>query len=58
MEGYYSDSVTGELIWEVTQAATGQKAKDVSGIKLDDLKAVIDKWVMQAVKNARNKFKN
>lgn len=27
VEGYYSDSVTGELIWEVTKAATGKKTR-------------------------------
>jgi hypothetical protein len=58
MEGYYSDSVTGELIWELTQAATGKKAKDEVSIKLDDTKDVIDKWAMQAAKNTKNKFKN
>jgi hypothetical protein len=58
MEGYYSDSVTGELIWEITQAATGKKASDQASIKLDDLKDVIDRWAKQAAKNTKNKIES
>ena len=56
MESYYSDSVTGQTLGEVIQAATG---KSVSGdqIDLDNLKAAVDKWAKKAAEGftkARN----
>ena len=56
MESSYSDSVTGQTLGEVIQAATG---KSVSGdqIDLDNLKAAVDKWARKAAEaftKARN----
>ena len=47
MESYYADSVTGQTIGEVMQAATG---KSVSGdqITLDNIKGAVDKWAEKA----------
>jgi len=47
MESYYTDSVTGQTLAEVMQAATGES---VSGdqITLDNLKGVVDKWAKKA----------
>lgn len=47
MESYYTDSVTGQTLGEVIQAATG---KSVSGkeITIDNLKAALDKWAKKA----------
>jgi len=47
MESYYSDSVTGQTLGEVIQAATGES---VSGdqITLDNLKGAVDKWAKKA----------
>ena len=59
MESYYSDSVTGQTLGEVIQAATGES---VSGdqISLDNLKGAVDKWAMKAAEGftkARNNQK-
>lgn len=56
MESSYSDSVTGQTLGEVLQAATGES---VSGdqIALDNLKAAVDKWAKKAAEGftkARN----
>ena len=56
MESYYSDSVTGQTLGEVLQAATGES---VSGdqISLDNLKDAVDKWAKKAAEGfakARN----
>ena len=56
MESYYSDSVTGQTLGEVIQAAMGES---VSGDKLtlDNTKGVLDKWAMKAAEGftkARN----
>ena len=56
MESYYTDSVTGQTLAEVMQAATG---KSVSGdqITLDNLKGAVDKWAKKAAEGftkARN----
>jgi hypothetical protein len=56
MESYYTDSVTGQTLAEVIQAATG---KSVSGdqITLDNLKGAVDKWAKKAAEGftkARN----
>ena len=56
MESYYADSVTGQTIGEVTQAATGES---VSGdeINLDNVKGALDKWAKKAAEGttkARN----
>lgn len=47
MESYYTDSVTGQTLGEVTQAATGEA---VSGneITVDNLKGALDKWAKKA----------
>ena len=47
MESYYSDSLTGEVIGEVLQGATGDS---VSGdaISLDNVKGVLDEWAQKA----------
>jgi len=47
MESYYSDSVTGQVLAEVMQAATGDS---VSGdqITIDNLKEAMDKWAEKA----------
>ena len=59
MESSYSDSVTGQTLGEIIQAATG---KSVSGdqITLDNLKDAVDKWAMKAAEGftkARNNQK-
>ena len=59
MESYYSDSVTGQTLGEVIQAATGES---VSGdqLSLDNLKDAVDKWAMKAAEGftkARNNQK-
>jgi hypothetical protein len=56
MESYYADSVTGQTLAEVMQAATGES---VSGdqITLDNLKGAVDKWANKAAEGftkARN----
>ena len=56
MESYYTDSVTGQTLAEVMQAATG---KSVSGdqITIDNLKGAVDKWAKKAAEGftkARN----
>jgi hypothetical protein len=56
MESYYSDSVTGQTLAEVMQAATGEA---VSGdqITVDNLKGAVDKWAKKAAEGftkARN----
>ena len=56
MESSYSDSVTGQTLGEIIQAATGES---VSGdqITLDTLKGVVDKWARKAAEGftkARN----
>lgn len=56
MESYYTDSVTGQTLAEVMQAATGES---VSGdkITLDNLKGAVDKWANKAAEGftkARN----
>ena len=56
MESYYSDSVTGQTLGEVLQAATGES---VSGdqITLDNLNDAVDKWAKKAAEGftkARN----
>ena len=56
MESSYSDSVTGQTLGEIIQAATGES---VSGdqIALDNLKAAVDKWAKKAAEGftkARN----
>ncbi len=47
MESIYTDSVTGEVLAEVLQRATG---KSVSGenLTLENIKEVLDKWARKA----------
>ena len=56
MESYYTDSVTGQTLGEVIQAAAGNS---VSGneITIDNIKATLDKWAKKAAEaftSARN----
>ena len=47
MESYYTDSVTGQTLGEVIQAATG-KSVSCNEITLDNIKAALDKWAQKA----------
>ena len=47
MESYYTDSVIGQTLGEVIQAATG-KSVSGKGITIDNLKAALDKWAKKA----------
>ena len=55
MESYYSDSVTGQLLGEVFQTATGESVSG-STITLDNLKGALDKWATKAAEISTRVF--
>ncbi len=48
MEAAYTDSVTGGLVGELIQAATGGEVQDNADMTLGHLKGVLDKWAVKA----------